>query len=213
MRKRRDRFLREVIVNCPRQDGETLRILDIGGSQRYWRRVGFDFLIAQKVQITVTNVDDLEFYREPEAPEGLFIDEVANGCRLPYPDNSFDLCHSNSVIEHVGGWDDMQEFAREVRRVGRAYFCQTPNYHFPIEPHFPLVPFNHWMPRGIRAKLMMLLPMAYVGRASDLDTAHRFIDSARLLRREQVKHLFPDARLIAERLLGLPKSYTAIRLD
>lgn len=212
MRQRRDRTLRKVIINCPRRIDGKLRILDTGGRETYWKRVGYDFLISQNVQITVANVCEDEIYREPNAPAGLFVEEVANGCNLPYADKSFDLCHSNSVIEHVGGWDDMQAFARETRRVAYSYFCQTPNYHFPIEPHFPLVPFNHWMPREVRATLMMRLPIAYAGRAGKREDAYEYIDSARLLRRSQMEQLFPEADLKAEWLLGLPKSYTAIHL-
>ena len=57
---------------------------------------------------------------------------VADGCHLPFADDAFDMAFSNSVIEHV---PDHEAFSRELARVGRSYYVQTPNKWFPIEPH------------------------------------------------------------------------------
>ena len=57
-----------------------------------------------------------------------------------FKDKSFDAVFSNSVIEHVGTFEDQKMMANEVIRVTNFYFIQTPNLYFPIEPHF-LVPF------------------------------------------------------------------------
>jgi hypothetical protein len=35
--------------------------------------------------------------------------------------------------------------ARETVQVGRSYYLQTPNFWFPLEPHYG-VPFIHWLP-------------------------------------------------------------------
>jgi hypothetical protein len=58
-----------------------------------------------------------------------------------YRDKEFDIAFSNSVIEHVGNDLRIRQMADEVRRVGRNYL-QTPNYYFPLEPHF-FFPFFH----------------------------------------------------------------------
>ena len=50
------------------------------------------------------------------------------------------------MIEHVGDAQSQRRFAREVARVGRAYWVQTPNRWFPVEQHL-LTPFVHWLPK------------------------------------------------------------------
>src|SRR3546814_10323990 len=70
---------------------------------------------------------------------------------MPY--RSFDIAHSNSVIEHVITWDNMKNFARETRRVAAWHYVQTPYFWFPVDPHFYKLPFYHWLPRPLRAKL------------------------------------------------------------
>ncbi len=209
-RGQRDQLLRDVITRSPRS-GATLRILDIGGRVAYWRRFGIDFLKAQNVRITLINVTETEMGMVDDAPD-MFESLVGNGCKLDSADNAFDLCHSNSVIEHVGLWRDMEAFARETRRIAPSYYCQSPNFWFPIDPHFPLVPFNHWMPRPFRMKLMRWLPLAHSGRARDLAHAAEMVDGARMITGEQMRFLFPDARIQAERFALLAKSYTAVRL-
>ena len=65
---------------------------------------------------------------------------------LPFTDGEFDLVYCSSVIEHVPP-ARRETFARELRRVGRGWFVQTPAFSFPIEPH-ALLPFAHWLPVG-----------------------------------------------------------------
>ncbi len=209
-RHRRNAALRDLIVRCRRR-GKTLTILDVGGRLSYWRRVGFDFLQAHDVRITLANISEREFEPLDGAPP-IFDNLTANGCDLPFDDLAFDLCHSNSVIEHVGGWRDFTAFARETRRVAASYFVQTPSFWFPVDPHFWALPFYHWLPGPVRAGLLRLLPLASSGRATDFGHAYAMVDSSRLLTRGQMAVLFPDATLRAERVVGLAKSYTAERI-
>jgi len=52
-------------------------------------------------------------------PEHRISTIVGDGCALPQGDDSYDIVFSNSVIEHVGGWQKQKAFAEEVRRVGK----------------------------------------------------------------------------------------------
>ena len=71
---------------------------------------------------------------------------VADARDLPFADRSFDVVHSNAVIEHVGPLAEQVRFLAEVTRVGRAGYLSTPNRWFPVDSHTNL-PFLHWLPR------------------------------------------------------------------
>ncbi|HWS70973.1 MAG TPA: class I SAM-dependent methyltransferase, partial [Thermoanaerobaculia bacterium] len=71
---------------------------------------------------------------------------------------------SNSVLEHVA---DMPAMAREIRRVGRRWYVQTPNRWFPVEPHF-LVPFFQFLPIATRAWLLTRFDLGWLTRTKSL---------------------------------------------
>jgi 2-polyprenyl-3-methyl-5-hydroxy-6-metoxy-1,4-benzoquinol methylase len=208
-RKRRDVRLRNVIERLARPGG--LRILDLGGSVAYWRRVGVDFLRTHGATVTVLNQLASEL-KEGGDDADLFATLVGDACELDFGDASFDLVHSNSVIEHVGDWARMKRFAAETRRVGRSYYVQTPNYWFPVDPHYYRAPMIHWMPRPLQAGLLARFPIAYAGALGSIDAAHEVIDGTRLLDRRQFVALFPDAEIAIERVAGLAKSLIAVRV-
>src|SRR5436305_9486326 len=78
---------------------------------------------------------------------------AGDGRALPFRDGAFDVVFSNSVIEHVGDAASQRRFAREVARVGRAYWVQTPNRWFPVEQHL-LTPLVHWLPKQWQRRLV-----------------------------------------------------------
>lgn len=182
-------------------------IIDVGGTEAYWNIVPEEYLEQRNVSITIVNLPGKP---QPE-DHGPFSFVEGDGCDLSgYESGSFDLAHSNSVLEHVGDDAAMQRFAREVARVAAGYFVQTPNFWFPIEPH-SMTPLLHWLPRPARIALVSRFELGYWSKAKSREHAERIVDSARLVRRRQMRALFPDADILTERLFGLPKSFVAVR--
>lgn len=209
-RAARDVRLRALIVAERQRVRGPFRILDLGGRADYWARVGPAFLEAQDVEILCVNYTEAELY----AGTGLgprLKTALGDARALGYADGSFDLVHSNSVIEHVGGVADKRAFAGEVRRLAPAYYVQTPYFWFPIDPHWPRMPMFHWMPMSWRWRLLCRWKLGFAGPHRDMDHALGDLEATVLLDRAQMQGLFPDAVLRAERLLGLPKSLIAER--
>jgi 2-polyprenyl-3-methyl-5-hydroxy-6-metoxy-1,4-benzoquinol methylase len=173
-------------------------VLDIGGTAEFWKCRG-DLYRNPRVSITVVNLSCEETDDENIAVR------AGNACSLPYPDNSFDVVHSNSVIEHVGDWNNMIRMAETVRRLAPAYFVQTPNFWFPIEPHFrrPLV---HWLPEGAAIQALRLMR-----KSTDTALTRKALRSIRLIAMPQMRTLFPEADIWEEKTMGFTKSLVAIR--
>jgi len=176
-----------------------VRILDVGGTQRYWELVGLTS--PEKVSITILNITKM--------PTSLpnFVSVIGDARRLAFGDKSFDVVFSNSVIEHVGGLSEQAEMAREVRRVGKRYFVQTPNRHFPIEPHF-LFPLFQFLPLGVRIWLVRHFSLGWYRKTPDEAKAREIVESVQLLSRKQFVRMFPGDLLLTERFLGFAKSFT-----
>jgi hypothetical protein len=141
-----------------------------------------------------------------------FVSLAGDACRLDdFADQSVDVVFSNSVIEHLGTWANQQRMADEIRRVGKTYFVQTPNFYFPVEPHF-LCPLFHWLPFPARLWLIRHCSLGNITRKPSRAEAVKTLGEFRLLKKSEVRALFPEADLHGERLLGLTKSYIAVKL-
>jgi len=209
LRARRGIALKGLITDIARVRGK-VEILDMGGTVDYWRRLGLEFLAEVGAKVTVVNV--VETQLEKVSPSPLISCAVGDACNLSqFSDLQFDLAHSNSVIEHVGTWSNMKAFAAETRRLAQSYYIQTPYFWFPIDPHYYKMPFFHWFPRPIRARLLRNLPIAHAGKIAGVDRSFQTVDDARLLDLDQFRFLFPDANIKFERFVGLPKSMIAAR--
>ena len=182
----RQQRMRKFLELVPAEGG--VRILDLGGTPEYWRALPALYGLPN-VEITILNLD-----RRERTDQNLAV-RYGDACATGLPDNSFDIVHSNSVIEHVGDWTRMEAMAGEVRRLAPSYFVQTPNYWFPVEPHYKM-PFVQFLPALLRNRIRdAVFPN----------------DSIELLRPGQMRSLFPDAALWRERVAGLTKSLVAIR--
>lgn len=181
-----------------------IRILDIGGTTSYWRSME-DLWKPWQLSFTIANLD------AAPADDGPFKIRPGNACAMPeYADNAFDIVHSNSVIEHVGHWPEMAAMANEVRRLAPRYYLQTPDFWFPVEPHYRTIGFQ-WLPESARASLLMSRRLGFRGPSKNFDAAMRDIQEVNLLTARQMRELFPDAELKRERVFGFSKSLIAVR--
>lgn len=203
-RRRRARLIEEMILRAHDENG-CCRILDVGGEIGYWNVIDRESLKRRCVHIVCLN------RKLQESGDDLIETVVGDACDLPFDDKSFDIVHSNSVIEHVGDWPRVRSFARETRRVGKRYYVQTPNFWFPVEPHYSAF-FVHWFPEPVRAQMLMMADRGFLPKAEDISSAVERVQSARLLDRRMFRYLFPDADLHDEKLLGLTKSLIAARM-
>jgi hypothetical protein len=177
-----------------------LSILDLGGTPQFWQFIPQ----SQNHTITLLNLEQIPVL----SPN--FISIAGDACNLErFDSQSFDIVFSNSVIEHVGDLQRQSRMASEIQRVGKRFWVQTPNFYFPIEPHF-ICPFFHWLPVNIRAKILLMVGLGHYGKQSDYESALRAVNSISLLTKTQFKHLFSGHRVISERLL-LEKSFIAIK--
>ena len=194
----------KTIVDQVLAEKSTCRIIDLGGTPNYWKSLAGQFE-WDRITVFTLNVEPLET-THPQITPLMGDARDASG----YHDLSFDIVHSNSVIEHTGRWDDMAAMAKEVRRLAPRYFVQTPYFWFPIEAHARF-PFLHWMPESWRYRILLRRSCGFWKQCPDVGAATKAIQSALLLDKRQMQFLFPDARIIPERFLGLTKSLIAIR--
>lgn len=204
LRRRRAEALVSLITRTHREKAKC-SILDLGGTEVYWRIFDRSFLHRMGCRITLLNLQG-----DAVADHALFEYRRGDALAVESDDNAFDIVHSNSVIEHLGGWPRMQRFSAEVRRLAPRYLVQTPNFWFPWEPHFGL-PLFQLLPRPVRASLLMRKRCGFYQRCPGIAEAVAAIESVTLLDVRMVRCLFPDARLVRERLLGVTKSLLAVR--
>jgi len=203
-RQRRGRLLARLIGAVAASLGRDIDILDVGGREDYWQNVPLQGVR----RITLLNLTETELRRDTAAGTGLeFVGMIGDARDLSgvAADGSADFVHANSVIEHVGSWDDMDAMARELARVGQSGWVQTPAFAFPIEPHFR-APFLHWFGAPVRRRMLSLSPHY---RHLGLAERRHHIDRINLLSKSEMQALFPAAHIYTERVLGWSKSYTA----
>jgi hypothetical protein len=198
LRERRFRLFDRLVGDLPRP----LRIIDIGGTTKFWVQRGW--ADRSDVSITLVNLEAEEQRYESITPTAGDATDLAD-----HADGSFDIAFSNSVIEHLFTLENQQRMADEVRRVATAYWVQTPNFWFPVEPHF-LVPAWHWLPEDARVAILRRRGVGWAGRCTDPHHARRVVQEHRLMRRAELSRLFPEAVIVGERIGGLTKSWTAL---
>ena len=213
-KKRADIFKKHFVID------KNTKILDLGSETGANIKNVLEGTLAEPENIYIADIDE----RLVNIGEKLYgfrpvvIDETG---RLPFDEKYFDIVYCSSVIEHVTIpkkeiWTCLsgkefkarllkrqQEFAHEIRRLGKQYFVQTPYKYFLVESHTWL-PFIAFLPRLILVYLIKFTNMFWVKKTSP---------DWYLLNKLEFQSLFPEATIIEERVLGLTKSLMAIKTD
>jgi hypothetical protein len=202
--KMRDRRFQGFLGLVDRMPAKPVRVLDVGGTTKFWENRGY----AGRADITVTTANT---FSEERSHENL-IPAVADATRLAesFEPGSFDIVFSNSTIEHLFTYDAQKKMADGIRALADVYYVQTPNFWFPIEPHF-LAPAWHWTPKSIRVEILRRTKVGHRGKSPDADAAWTAIEEIRLLSARQLHGLFPDSEIVRERIGPLTKSLIAVR--
>ena len=179
-----------------------MSVIDLGGRIGTW--VGAP---VRPAHVHIVNLEPLD----TDAPDWIEVDH-ADACELPkeIASRQYDLVFSNSVMEHLGGHARRAAFADAVHSLSERHWIQTPYRYFPIEPHW-LFPWFQHLPVAARAAITRRWPLTYSGAAETTASAVEGVMSVELLSRTELRHYFPDSRIVAERIGPLVKSITAMR--
>jgi ubiquinone/menaquinone biosynthesis C-methylase UbiE len=176
-------------------------ILDVGGTPFNWS------LLDVHPRVTIVNMP-----RAREAFDAQFRSVFADGRALPFPDRSFDIVFSNSVIEHVGDPESQRHFASEIARVGGHIGCRPPTAASPssrtCSPLSPLLPAR-WQRRVARKFTVWAMIERPTPDRWEFYIEH-YLRDIRLLDAADLRRLFPGAKVVHERLGGLTKSLIAV---
>ncbi len=125
----------------------------------------FEKMYPYPGNITAVGLEDASFLTDKF--KGLtFI--KADGLKLPFADNSFDLVTSFAVIEHVGCHQNQEKYVTELCRVGKSCFISTPNRWYPIEVH-TVLPLIHWLPAIVHRKILKIIGMPFYSEERNLN--------------------------------------------
>ncbi|MEO8446615.1 MAG: class I SAM-dependent methyltransferase [bacterium] len=197
-RKKRNEFFLEYSSGF----AKPIRILDLGGSDYHWRNLKLNNNKDFHITIINTEIQDTKNFINMS-----FIKRDVRDLSM-FDDKEYDIVYSNSLIEHLNKHEEQKKLAEEIRRIGRHYFIQTPNYNFPIEPHF-LFPFFQFLSTKTKASLIKKYDLGWYIKQSDDAKARELAGSIRLLKKDELKKLFPEAKIYEEKYLFLNKSFIA----
>jgi SAM-dependent methyltransferase len=195
---------------------EDTRILDLGGGDGEHIRLVLENSPARLENVYVADVNEKALERAKAFGHHTAL--LSQDGKVPFPDGFFDVVFCSSVIEHVTVpkaevWQHrdarfaakaiahQRAFADEILRVGKSFWVQTPARSFFLETHAWL-PFLGWLPRSAQVAILSFTRHFWLSRHPP---------DYYLLTRGHMEALFPGARILRERWLGMTKSWIALR--
>jgi methyltransferase family protein len=209
MRRKRFAIFLDLCAAVWREKSDVVKIVDLGGTVEFWEN--HKPLVDGSgipCEIHVVNLS-------PEAGHGIGVHGVrfsggdARDCSR-FGDLEFDVVFSNSVIEHVGTLHDQIGMAREIQRIGKYHFIQTPCRNFPLEPHY-LFPLWVYLPMSVRSALHRRFDLGWIKAERDCLHARADVEQIRLISTWEFKKLFPGSEIKYEYFWALRKSMMAIK--
>lgn len=131
--------------NGPRRQYDVLDVgCNAGGQCSVWAEMG------HRVHGLDINAALLELARKRAAASGDNIDfRLGNATKLPWPDESMDICIALELLEHVQDWQGcLRELARVLRQGGVLFFSST-NVLCPRQSEFNLLGYA-WYPAPLK---------------------------------------------------------------
>ena len=98
-------------------------VLDVGGKINFWENRG----IAGNTNFEITLIN-IEKEKSQYSNMKTLMGDATNLSQ--FANKSFDIVHSNSVIEHLYNFNNQSKMASEIIRVGQKHIVQTPNKYF-----------------------------------------------------------------------------------
>ena len=173
---------------------EGMTVLDLGGQPTIWSS------LPERLDLTILNLPGVAETSTLSHHKIRYVE--GDACQLQeFAERSFDSVFSNSVIEHVGGADRQTAFASATRRLGKSYWVQTPSKWFPIEAHCGM-PFWWFYPAALRHRFIEHW-------RKKLPAWTEMVEETTVLTKKEMRRLFPEAKILTERSLGISKSYIA----
>lgn len=197
-RAKRFRYFLDLIEGLPKP----VKILDIGGTQLFWERM--KFTSPDDVYIILLNNEPVK----TTLPNFTFVHGSASEIDL-IPNNNYDIIFSNSVIEHAGNFSKQKKMADGITGTGKKFYIQTPNFYFPLEPHF-LFLFFQFLPKKFKIFLLRHFNLGWYEKQCDKQSAERTADSVNLVKFKELKVLFPNSKIIREKFFFLTKSFIVL---
>jgi ubiquinone/menaquinone biosynthesis C-methylase UbiE len=153
----RFRSIRDCVLRVLERNGGTRHALDVAdvgcgaGTQcLVWAELG------HRVHGVDVNEQLLELARRRTAGADYVVElQVGSAVKLPWPDESMDVCLVIELLEHVADWEACLSECQRVLKSGGVLFLTTTNKLCPIQQEFAL-PMYSWYPTRLKRRFERL---------------------------------------------------------